>query len=89
MASNGLLNKAKKGTCRICQRVRNTDNQVKAVGEVRHGYATGHIWECIDVEECDKKAKEKLEKHKEGLIRARIEIALKIGRYKEYIILNK
>lgn len=43
MASNGLDSTAKSGKCRICQRVRNTSKYLKAVGEVRHGYATGHI----------------------------------------------
>jgi hypothetical protein len=56
MASNGLLNRAKKGKCRICQRQRCTEKHVRAVGEVSHGYATGHIWECIDVVECKEKA---------------------------------
>lgn len=53
MASNGLLRKAKKGRCRMCQRVRSTETQVKAVGEIAHGFATGHIWECIDEKECE------------------------------------
>lgn len=53
MASNGLLNRAKKGKCRICYRVRCTNKHVKAVGEVRHGFATGHVWECKDIEECE------------------------------------
>lgn len=60
MASDGLVNYAKTGRCRICHRVRKTDTQVKAVGEVRHGYATGHIWECIDIEDCDKVAQERI-----------------------------
>ena len=38
----------------------NTENQLKSVGEVRHGYATGHIWECINTEGCDKAARERL-----------------------------
>lgn len=87
MASNGLDNKAKKGTCRICQRVRNTDNQVKAVGEVRHGFATGHIWECIDIEDCDKAAKERLQNWRlNGNLRGKIEIGLQRGRFTEYLV---
>jgi hypothetical protein len=84
MASNGLLKKAKKGTCRICQRSRNTDNQVKVVGEVNHGFATGHIWECRDVDDCEKVAFEKLNKNISGVIKSKIETALKTGRFKEY-----
>ena len=61
MASNGLLNRAKKGTCRICQRSRSTFDKVKEVGEVRHGFAVGYIWECIDTTDCDKAAKERLQ----------------------------
>ncbi len=52
MASNGIMNYAKGGKCRICLRVRNTDTQVKPVGEVRHGYATGYVWERIDRADC-------------------------------------
>lgn len=84
MASNGLLDRAKKGTCRICQRVRNTKEQVKAVGEVHHGFAVGHVWECIDIKDCDKVANEKLKKNISGLIRGRIENSLKLGRFTEY-----
>lgn len=86
MASDGLTNRAKKGTCRICQRCRNTDNQVKAVGEVRHGFATGHIWECTDEKDCDKVAAEKLSKNISGVIKARIETAIKVGRFTEYTV---
>lgn len=85
MASDGLLNKAKKGTCRICHRVRNTDEQVKAVGEVRHGFATGHIWECRDIEDCDKAANERINKScLNGITRGKIKIGLEMGRFTEY-----
>ena len=60
MASNGLLNKAKRGKCRICNRVRSTAKYLKAVGEVRHGYATGQIWECKDFEDCEEVAMKKI-----------------------------
>jgi len=82
MASNGLLKRAVKGTCRICQRVRNTSNQVKAVGEVHHGFATGHVWECIDIEDCEKVARNKLKEcSQETLKHRRIKNALERGRY--------
>lgn len=82
MASDGLMNYAKTGKCHICQRVRKTDKQVKAVSEVRHGYATGHIWECIDTEECDKVAQERISTcHSKAEI---IKIAVSRGRIKEY-----
>ena len=83
MASNGLEELAKKGKCRICYRVRETIIQVKAVGEVHHGYATGHIWECIDGKECENKAKEKIEKKAKDW--ELIKIALRRGRFKQYI----
>jgi hypothetical protein len=83
MSSNGLVNRAKMGRCRICQRVRSTNNHVKSVGEVCHGYATGHIWECIDVEECDKIAKHRLSEN--HMRKNEIEIALKRGRYSLYV----
>jgi hypothetical protein len=54
MASNGLLNRAKNGKCRNCKRVRNTAKYLNDVGEVRHGFAVGYIWECIDKDECNK-----------------------------------
>jgi len=86
MASNGLTQYAKKGKCRICQRVRKTSTQVKAVGEVHHGFAVGHIWECIDREECNRAAKAKLgDENRTNLERERIKLALSIGRYKEYV----
>lgn len=88
MASDGLLNRAKKGTCRICQRSRCTIDKVKAVGEVRHGYATGHIWECIDVADCDKAAQERLHNLKlSGNIRVKIEIGINKGRFTKYTVL--
>lgn len=85
MASNGIYKRAKRGTCRICQRVRKVDEQIKAVGEVAHGYATGHIWECIDEKECDAAAKRKLSENLSGVVRQKIETALKVGRYTEYV----
>ncbi len=87
MASDGLLDYAKTGKCRICYRVRKTDAQVKPVGEIRHGYATGHIWECIDVEECEKAAKERLNDSKYRPYRKLIEIALHQGRFDSYKVL--
>lgn len=87
MASNGLDSTAKSGKCRICQRVRNTAKYLKAVGEVRHGYATGHIWECKDEEECQKVAERKLSDSKTlDWNKDQIKSALKRGRYKEYIV---
>lgn len=87
MASNGLESTAKSGKCRICQRVRNTAKYLKAVGEVRHGYATGHIWECKDKEDCQVVAERKLYDSKvPDWNKDRIRAALKIGRYKEYIV---
>jgi len=86
MASNGLLNRAKTGTCRICQRVGKTDKKVKSVGEVSHGMATGHIWECIDFEDCKKVAESKLMKHDAGTaIHEKIKVALSIGQFSEYM----
>ena len=84
MASDGINKKAKHGTCRMCQRRRNTDNQVKPVGEVRHGFALGHIWECIDIEDCDKVIKEKLLNIN---TRAKILIAVERGRFSNYTII--
>ena len=84
MASNGLEDFAKRGRCRICYRTRETVTHVKAVGEVRHGYATGHIWECIDVDECENVAKERVKNnHPKGHL---IEIGLRQGRFKNYVI---
>lgn len=60
MASNGILNYAKTGKCRICYRVRKTTTQVTDVGEIYHGYATGHEWQCIDSQECTIAAKKKI-----------------------------
>lgn len=84
MASDGLLSYAKKGKCRICQRVRKTDTHVKAVGEVRHGYATGHIWECRDEVECNRVATERMN-DKLRPDSSLIEIALNRGRFKEWV----
>jgi hypothetical protein len=60
MASDGISNRAEHGTCRMCLRVRKTDKFLKAVGEVRHGFVTGHIWECTDVDDCEKAIEKKL-----------------------------
>ena len=82
MASNGLLNRAKNGKCRMCLRVRCTDKHVQPVGEVNHGFATGYIWQCINVADCDKIIQDKLSKNKEGtLIHETIQVALKVGRF--------
>lgn len=87
MASDGLSNRAKKGTCRICQRSRCTIEKVKAVGEVRHGFATGHIWECKDIIDCDKAAIERLRNWRlGGNVRGKIEMGLKRGRFTEYMV---
>lgn len=87
MASNGLDNIAKNGKCRICQRVRSTAKYLKAVGEVRHGYAIGHIWECKDEEECGRVAQGKLSDSKTSAEnKCRIKFSLSEGRYKEYVI---
>lgn len=84
MASNGLMVYAKKGKCRICYRTRVTSFHVKPVGEVRHGYATGHIWECKDIIECEKVAKERIKNN--HLKSHLIEIGLRQGRFEEYWI---
>ena len=34
------------------------------MGEVRHGYATGHIWECSDEEEGQRAVERKLSDNK-------------------------
>lgn len=83
MASDGLLNYAKTGRCRICYRVRKTDLYVKPVGEVSHGYATGHIWECIAIDNCEKMAHKKMN-DKTCLDSKLIKIALEHGRFKTY-----
>lgn len=85
MASNGLEQRAKAGVCRICQRRRSTEKHVKEVGEVRHGFATGYIWECIDAVDCEQAAKKKLKnKFISGRKRNKITTALEEGRFKEY-----
>lgn len=85
MASNGLNRKAQKGKCRMCLRVRDTGNKVKAVGEVLHGFATGHIWECTDINECDTAAANKLSGNAlKGEDRAKMERAKAEGRFTEY-----
>lgn len=84
MASNGLLQYAKTGRCRICRRVRKTDQQVKPVGEVRRGYATGHVWECIDTEECNRVANERIKMDRPDS--KLIEMEMKLGRFKEWVV---
>ncbi len=85
MASNGLLNKAKKGKCRLCKRVRCTDKHVKPVGEVRHGFATGYVWECKDIEDCERVVNEKLKTFQPGTAKYQeIEKAVLLGRYKDF-----
>ncbi len=85
MASNGLNKRAKKGVCRMCLRRRKTDEQVKAVGDVLHGFATGHIWECIDIEDCNKTIERKLIEIPEGSLKHHIITnAVKYGRFTEY-----
>lgn len=87
MASDGISKRAQKGKCRICQRVRCTAGQVKAVGEIHHGFATGYIWECIDIADCDKIVKNKLgDLQINGVVRVRIEEAVKKGRLIDYPI---
>lgn len=87
MASNGLEDMAKHGKCRICQRVRNVEKYLKIVGEVRHGYATGHIWECEDEEECQRAVERKLKDDKvKSWEKERIQTALKLGRFIKYVI---
>ena len=81
MASNGLIDRAKKGKCRICLRVRCTEKHVKPVGEVRHGFGTGHIWQCKNTEDCDRVCSEKLKLHPPGsTIHETIKFTLSIGR---------
>lgn len=85
MSSNGLTKRAKKGKCRMCQRSRCTETKVKAVGERNHGYAVGHIWECIDVVECDMFSENKLnDPTTPELTRVLIEVNKKIGRFITY-----
>jgi hypothetical protein len=63
MASNGLLNKAKKGKCEYCLRVRKTA-KLSIIGEVRHGFATGYKWKCDNAEDCQNaKLKKDAKKH--------------------------
>lgn len=85
MASNGLIKRAAKGTCRMCLRARCTSSKVKAVGQVAHGFATGYVWECIDIDECDSFAQRKLENPMlDARTRRLMEQAEQIGRYETY-----
>lgn len=86
MASDGLQTIAMTGTCRMCQRSRNVEKHLRPVGEVRHGYAVGHIWECKDVDECDMAANDALNTSVSDQRKARIIIAKKNGRLTQYII---
>lgn len=73
----------------MCQRVRETGKHVFSVGEVSHGYATGHVWECSDIENCDEAVKKKLENPKlNGVVRHKILNAREVGRYKTYVYFN-
>lgn len=71
----------------MCRRRRNTANYLKIVGEVRHGFAIGYIWECEDVKECDAAIESKLsnptvnEWEKE-----KINFAVEHKRFTEYIV---
>lgn len=87
MASNGLNKQAKKGTCRICQRVRKAEF-LKKVGEVSHGFAVGYIWECEDIDQCKLTANNKLKQPLNHVKRARIENALKAGNFTVYKYCN-
>ena len=85
MASNGFMKRAKKGKCHICFRVRKVDEQVFPVGEVNHGYAVGYIWECKDHDDCDRAAKEKLERlNPDSLAYMQVKIGVETGRYTTY-----
>lgn len=87
MASDGLNKRAKKGKCRICQRQRLTDQYVKPVGEVHHGFATGHIWECIDVVDCHTYAQNKYLNNQTNCVdKARIKLAIEQGNFRTYKI---
>ncbi len=82
MASNGLANRAKKGVCRMCMRSRCTDKHVEPVGEVHHGFAVGHLWQCIEEEDCQKAIEKKLAKYPPGsLIHKKIKFAVSRGRW--------
>jgi hypothetical protein len=88
MASDGLTNRAKRGKCRMCQRSRCTTKYVREVGEVHHGYATGHIWECMDTQECDAEIQKKLNSQITNYLRGTLEFAVREGRLKEYTHYN-
>ena len=69
----------------MCFRSRNTEKYLKSVGEVRHGCATGHIWECRDIKDCENVIEIKLSdrfNNKKNLIR----VALQRGRFTDYKI---
>jgi len=88
MASNGLINKAKTGKCRMCFRVRNTDKFLRIVGEVRHGFATGHLWECKDEDECQHTALNRINNPVTNEIkRCHLKAAQKAGRANKYIVI--
>jgi hypothetical protein len=86
MASNGLNNRAKTGTCRMCQRRRNTELHLKIVGEINHGFGTGHIWECNDINDCETTILKKLNRiDMNGVVRQKIVIAQIRGRFAGYV----
>lgn len=89
MASNGLEIIAKKGKCRICQRVRCVNKYLKAVGEVRHGFATGRIWECVNTDDCLCAAEKKLiNPSVNHSTKIKIKAAIMQGHFNEYKIYN-
>lgn len=50
--------------------------------------ATGYIWECFDANECEKTAKERLNKDISGIVKGKIKSGLEQGKFTEYIIRN-
>lgn len=88
MASDGLSNTARTGTCRMCLRARKSEH-LKIVGEVRHGFATGHIWECKNIVDCETAVMRKLNDDKlDSVKETKIRTAMKIGRYDKYVIIT-
>lgn len=76
-----------RGKCRICQRTRCTSVYVQAVGEVRHGYATGHIWECIDHRECESVAQQRADDESRDDSYA-CKVGLEMGHAKGWIVVS-
>ena len=86
MSSNGILNEPKRAKCRMCRCSKKTE-YLKKVGEVHHGFATGYVWECINIKKCDLAAMNKLKKLTlSPNSRARILQSIKDGRIKKYSI---